>query len=158
MRLQEPKATVVIAIICVRVGIQRPRIHEERYRTASFRRISSIRSETSVSPLLPALAARNRRLPPPPRCASIASLVSSEIVFFLRAASWRRRASRSSVSFTVVRFMVCQHIKAGGCERTPREGLVPTSPHGLEWDYVWDLESDPPAGSEAGGAHTCGHG
>ena len=157
MRLQELKATVVIAIICVRVGIQRPRIHEERYRTASFRRISSIRSETSVSPLLPAFAARNRRLPPPPRCASIASLVSSEIVFFLRAASWRRRASRSSVSFTVVRFMVCQHTKTGGCEDSQR-GALPTSPHGLEWDYVWDLGLDPPAGSEAGGAHTCGHG
>jgi hypothetical protein len=29
-----------------------------------------------------------------------------------RSASWRRRASRSSDSLTVVRFMVCQHIIA----------------------------------------------
>jgi hypothetical protein len=30
-----------------------------------------------------------------------------------RAASCRRRASRSSGSFTVVRFMICQHTNGG---------------------------------------------
>ena len=110
MVLQELEARVVVPVVGVDVGVQGSRVDEQRYRFTSARRISSIRSEMSEWPLCPAPAARSLRFPlRSPRCASIASRVSSETVVSRRSASCRNRASRSSGSFTVVRFMVCQH-------------------------------------------------
>ena len=86
--------------------------------------ISSIRSEMSACPLRPAPAAPSWRRAPPPTCASSAARVTSAIVVPRRCASWRRRASRSSGSLTVVRFTGCQHTMHGaqprGCQALHR--------------------------------------
>jgi hypothetical protein len=106
MGLEQLKALAVMVVVRIDVGVQRAGVDEQGYRATSSRRISSIRTETSCEPLLPAAEAISlRRSGPPPRCASIASRVSSDTVEPLRSASWRSRASRSSESFTVVRFM-----------------------------------------------------
>jgi hypothetical protein len=53
---------VVVSVIGVDVGIERPGVDDERgYCATSAARISSIRSETSLRPLRPAAAAPNRR-------------------------------------------------------------------------------------------------
>ena len=110
MILEEPQALGMVLVVGVDIGVQRPGIDEESYDATSARRISSIRSEMSECPLRPEPAAMRRRFSfRPPRCASIASRVSSETVVSRRSASCRRRASSSSGSFTVVRFTVCQH-------------------------------------------------
>jgi hypothetical protein len=106
MGLEKFEARLVVSIVSIDVGVERSGVDDQRDEPNSAARISSIRSEISVRPLAPAPAARSRLRPVrPPRCASIASLVISEIVVPRRCASWRRRASRSSGNFTVVRIM-----------------------------------------------------
>ena len=103
MLREQIQAGRVMSIVCVDVGVERPGIDDQRDAGTSLARISSMRSEMSEQPLRPAAAAPRRRRGP--RWCSIASLVSSEIVMLRRAASWRRRASSSNGSLTVVRFM-----------------------------------------------------
>jgi len=118
MGLQQLEAFGVMVVIRVDVRVQRTGVNQQSYRRTSARRISSIRTDTSAAPLRPAPAASRRRRPRrPPRCSSIASRVTSEMVTPRRCASCRSRASRSSGSFTVVRFMVCQHT----CPERPRD-------------------------------------
>ena len=110
MLLEKLKALGMVAVVCIDVGVQGPGVDQERYGRTSARRISSIRSEMSDRPLAPAPAAISRRRPLwEPKCSSMASLVTSETVVARRSASWRRRASNSSGSLTVVLFTVCQH-------------------------------------------------
>ena len=79
---------MVVPIVSIDVRKERPGIDDQSDEPNSIARISSIRSEMSVRPLAPAPAARNRLRPArPPRCASIASLVTSEIVVPRRCAS-----------------------------------------------------------------------
>jgi hypothetical protein len=86
--LEELEAVVVVVVVGVDVRVEGPRVDDERYRTTSARRISSIRTETSPTPLWPAPAASRARRPRrPPRWTSIASRVSSEIVTPRRSAS-----------------------------------------------------------------------
>ncbi|MGH3328514.1 MAG: hypothetical protein ACRDPT_12085 [Streptomycetales bacterium] len=85
MRLQQRNAGTVVAVVGVDVGVERPGVDDDGYGVTSVRKISSMRSDTSVRPLRPAAAAPRRR--GPPRCASIASRVSSEMVRSRRAAS-----------------------------------------------------------------------
>ncbi len=54
---EKRQAGVMVLIIGVDVGVQRPGVDKERYRPTSCRRISSMRSEMSAWPLRPALAA-----------------------------------------------------------------------------------------------------
>ena len=111
VRLEELQALGMVSIVRVDVGVQGPGVDDQRDPGTSAASISSIRSETSERPLWPAAAASSRRRPRlPPRSDSIASRVSSEMVVPRRSASCRKRASSSSGSLTVVRFMVCQHI------------------------------------------------
>lgn len=106
MSLKKFEARLVMLIVSIDVSEERSGVDDQRDEPNSVARISSIRSEMSVRPLAPAPAARSRRRPVrPPRCASMASRVISEIVIPRRCASWRSRASRSSGSLTVVRFM-----------------------------------------------------
>lgn len=86
MMQQEVETRLVVPIVLIDVRVERTRIDEERYRRASRRRICSIFRAVSRRPLLPALAAISFRRPPP-RCDSIASRVTSEIVEPRRAAS-----------------------------------------------------------------------
>lgn len=124
-----------MAIVGVYVGIQRPGVDQKRYRSISCRRISSIRSAMSFRPLCPAPVANSRRRPascrPTTRCASIASRVISDTVMPRRSASCRSRESSSSESFTVVRFMVCQHTISPcmpwGCEAEAHGLHCPTA-------------------------------
>jgi hypothetical protein len=110
MSLQELKTCRVMGVVEIDVGVERTSVDDQSDAGTSAARISSIRSETSERPLLPAPAAKSRRLvPPPPRCASMAWRVNSETVVPRRSASCRSRASSSSGSFTEVRLMVCQH-------------------------------------------------
>jgi len=110
MLLEQMKTLFMVSVVSVDIGVQRACVDQYRYRATSARRISSIRSEMSECPLWPTPAAIRRRWERrPPRCDSMASLVSSETVVRRRAASWRSLASSSSGSLTVVRFMVCQH-------------------------------------------------
>ena len=68
MGLEQFEALGVVVVICVDVGVERAGVEEEGYRETSSRRISSIRTETSCEPLLPAAEAINFRRPdPPPR-------------------------------------------------------------------------------------------
>lgn len=61
------EARFVMGVVGVDVGVQRPRVDEQRgYRSTSAARISSMRSETSLRPLRPAFAASSRRRPAPP--------------------------------------------------------------------------------------------
>jgi len=107
---EELLASVVKCIRSVDEGVERSGVDDQRDRRLSARRISSIRTEMSRSPLRPAAADKNfRRSPPTIR--SIAARVRSEIVTPRRSASCRSRASSQSGNFTVVRRMVCQHIK-----------------------------------------------
>lgn len=88
MRLEEFEALGVMVVVCVDVGVERTGIDEKRYRETSSRRISSMRTEMSCEPLLPAADAISFRRPDPaPRCASMASLVSSDTVEPRRSAS-----------------------------------------------------------------------
>jgi len=113
--LEELEAFVVVVVVRVDVRVERPSVDDECYRTTSARRISSIRTETSPTPLRPAPAASSARRPRRrPRWASIASRVRSEIVMPRRSASCRNRASKSSGSLTVVLFTVCQHTIGAG--------------------------------------------
>ena len=124
MCLEQFETRVVVAVVSVYVGEQRPSVDDQCDEPNSAVRISSIRSEMSVRPLDPVPAARSRRRPPPPRCASMASRVISEIVVPRRCASWRSRASRSSGSLTVVRFMYASIPARGGSERRPAHGVA----------------------------------
>jgi hypothetical protein len=106
MGLEEVETFAVMVVAGVNVRVQRTSVDEEGYCDASSRKISSMRTEMSWQPLRPAAAAINFRRPRRlPRWASIASLVRSDTVKPRRCASWRSRASSSSGSFTVVRFM-----------------------------------------------------
>lgn len=109
VRLQQFEARRMVRVVRVDVRIERAGVDDQRDGADSARMISSTRSEMSVRPLRPAAAAPSRRRSPPPRCASSALRVISAMVVPRRCASWRRRASRSSGSFTVVRTMGCQH-------------------------------------------------
>ncbi len=81
VRLEQLEALLVVGVVGVDVGIERPSVDDQRDPGPSVARISSIRSETSDRPLRPAAAARSRRrVRLAPRCASIASRVSSETV------------------------------------------------------------------------------
>ncbi len=106
---EQLQAGSVMGVVGVDVGVEGPGVEDQRDGAISEARISSIRSETSLWPLRPLAAALRRRRPPAPRCCSSAVRVMSAIVTPRRSASWRRRASRSSGSFTVVRRMGCQH-------------------------------------------------
>lgn len=103
---EQVETRVVVTVVAVDVGVQRPGIDDQRDEPTSLARISSMRSEMSERPLAPAPAARNRRLPcGAARSVSIASLVSADTVTPRLSASCRSRASRSSGSLTVVRCM-----------------------------------------------------
>ena len=68
MGLEQFKTRGVVIVVCVDVGIERAGVDEESYRETSSRRISSMRTETSCEPLLPAAEAINLRRPDlPPR-------------------------------------------------------------------------------------------
>ena len=110
MALQQPAAATVLGVVRVVGRVQRTGVRYQRP-ASSDRSISSIRRETSLLPLSPG-APRWRRPDGPTRWVTMASRVSSDTVIPSRSASWRRRASRSSGSLTVVRFTVCQHIIA----------------------------------------------
>ena len=106
MGFEQIEAGRVVPVVGVDVRVQRAGLDDQCDAPTSLARISSIRSEMSCRPLDPAAAASNRRrVRGPPRCASMASRVSSDTVVPRRSASWRSRASRSSGSFTVVRCM-----------------------------------------------------
>jgi hypothetical protein len=100
----------MVLVVGIDVGVERAGIDQQSYRPASWRRISSMRSDTSVRPLRPAFAPPNCRPESSPKWTKIASRVSSEMVVPRLSASCRSRASTSSGSFMVVRFMICQHI------------------------------------------------
>lgn len=62
---KQRKAGLVVSVVFVDVGVQRPGVDQEGYRRASRRKICSIFLAVSRWPLLPAFAAINlRRLPP----------------------------------------------------------------------------------------------
>lgn len=67
--LEQLECGIVMSIVSVDVGVERPSVDDKRgYRATSAARISSIRSETSRRPLRPALAAPSRRrVDGPPR-------------------------------------------------------------------------------------------
>lgn len=69
MGLEDFEALLVMPVVTVDVGIERPSINDEGDQATSARRIFSICSDTSDRPLAPAPAARRRRrpFPPPPR-------------------------------------------------------------------------------------------
>jgi hypothetical protein len=68
MGLEQFEALGVVVVVCVDVGVERAGVDEEGYGETSSRRISSMRTETSCEPLLPAAEAINFRRPdPPPR-------------------------------------------------------------------------------------------
>lgn len=92
MRLKQRKTCFVVAIILVDVGVKRSGVNQKSYLVASRRRISSMRRAVFLRPLRPAFAAMNRRRPLP-KCDSMASLVTSEMVLPLLAASCLNRAS-----------------------------------------------------------------
>ena len=100
---QEIEAGRVMPVVGVDVGVEGAGVNDQCDSGTSDARISSMRSDTSARPLRPAAAAPSRRRGP--RWLSMASLVSSEMVIPRRCASWRRRASSSSGSLTVVRIM-----------------------------------------------------
>jgi hypothetical protein len=126
MGLEELKTCNVVCVVEVDVGVERTGVDNQRDAGTSAARISSIRSETSERPLLPAPAARSRRRGPAlPRCASMAWRVNSETVVPRRSASCRRRASSSSGSFTEVRRMVCQHTAVASGDVCPAGETIP---------------------------------
>lgn len=63
MGFEKFKALGMMVVICVDVSIKRTSIDDERYWETSSRRISSMRTETSCNPLLPAADAINLRRP-----------------------------------------------------------------------------------------------
>ena len=68
VRLEQFEALGVVVLVCVDVGVERASVDEKGYWETSSRRISSMRTETSCVPLLPAAEAINFRRPdPPPR-------------------------------------------------------------------------------------------
>lgn len=125
MRLEERQADLVIAIVLVDVCVQGAGVDNQRDRRASRRMISSIRRAVLRRPLRPAFAAIRRRRPRPPKCASMASRVTSAMVVPRRAASCRSLASVSLLSFTVVRFMVCQHTQGEPVGQLARAAYEP---------------------------------
>ena len=103
---EQVQACGVVPVVAIDVGVEGAGVDDQRDGRTSLARISSIRSEMSSRPLAPAPAASSCRLPGwAPSKFSIASRVSSDTVLPRRSASWRRRASSSSGSFTVVRCM-----------------------------------------------------
>jgi hypothetical protein len=86
--LEKVQARFVVLVVGVEIGVKRASVNDDANdcRPISLRRISSIRSEMSLRPLRPDPAAISR-LRGPPRYASIASRVSSEMVMPRRAAS-----------------------------------------------------------------------
>lgn len=65
--LEQLETRSVVSVVGVDVGIERACVDEQRgYRSASAPRISSMRSEMSLRPLRPVLAASSRRRPRPP--------------------------------------------------------------------------------------------
>ncbi len=103
MGLEQLQAGGMVPVVAIDVGVEGPGVDDQCDGWTSLARISSIRSEISARPLAPAPAASSLRLPCwAPSRFSIASRVSSDTVLPRRSASWRRRASSSSDSFTVV--------------------------------------------------------
>lgn len=141
MSLDQLEALDVMVIVLIDIGVEGPGVDEDGYRVTSVRKISSIRTETSCWPLRPAFAASICRRPSlrAPRCVSIASRVSSETVIRLRSASWRSRASKSSGSFSVVRFMVCQHTAPHSDSSVSRSAGAHPS-YRDAWDVRWALD------------------
>lgn len=103
--LQQLQAGGMMSVLSVDVGVEGTSVEDQGDGVISVRRISSMRSETSLRPLLPAPAAPRRRRCPAPRCSSSAVRVTAAIVTPRCSASWRKRASRLSGSLTVVRFI-----------------------------------------------------
>lgn len=56
---EEIKGLVMVPVVGVDVGVERPGVDQDRYLATSAARISSIRSEMSSRPLRPAAAARS---------------------------------------------------------------------------------------------------
>lgn len=65
VRLEDFEALLVVPVVTVYVGIERPRVDDEGDQATSARRIFSICSDTSETPLAPAPAASRRRRPRP---------------------------------------------------------------------------------------------
>ena len=59
MGQEEFKRLVMVSVVGVDVGVERPGVDQDRYFATSAARISSIRSEMSSRPLRPAPAARS---------------------------------------------------------------------------------------------------
>ena len=59
MGQEEIKGLVMVPVIGVDVGVERPCVDQDRYLATSAARISSILSEMSSRPLRPAAAARS---------------------------------------------------------------------------------------------------
>ena len=123
MGFKELQACFMVVVVRVDVGVKRTGIDDQRDRRASCRMISSMWRAVSRRPLRPAFAAMRFRRALPPTRASIASRVTSAIVLPRRVASWRNFASRSSGSFTVIRFMAYQRIYTNRATST-RCGLL----------------------------------
>lgn len=65
---EQLEALGVVVVVCVDVRVEGAGVDKESYWETSLRRISSMRTETSDEPLLPAAAAINLRRPVrPPR-------------------------------------------------------------------------------------------
>jgi uncharacterized membrane protein HdeD (DUF308 family) len=127
VRLQELERLLVMRVVGVDVGVERAGVDDDPgYRRTSAARISSMRSDTSVRPLRPAFAAPRRRRPGgPTRYASSASRLMSEMVTPRRWASCRRRASKDSGIFTVVRRMYASiPSHPAGSAPSARRGII----------------------------------
>ena len=75
---EQVEACVVVRVVGVDVRVERPGVDDQCDDCCSARKISSMRSETSLRPLRPAPAAPSlRRVLLLPRCASSASRVTS---------------------------------------------------------------------------------
>ncbi len=132
MSPEEVQGFLVVPVIGVDIGVERTSIDDDGYRATSAASISSMRSEMSSRPLLPAPAALNFRARPP-RWVSMASRVRSEMVTPRRSASCRSKASRSSGSLTVVRCMICQHtLTTGGRVKSVANPGFPAQPSAVE--------------------------
>jgi hypothetical protein len=67
MRLEKLEGRSVVGVVRVDVGVEGTRVDDDPgYRLTSAARISSIRADTSLTPLWPALAAPSRRRPEVP--------------------------------------------------------------------------------------------
>lgn len=63
MGLQQLRARLVVLIVGIDVGVERTRVNDDGYGVTSLPKISSIRSEMSCRPLLPAARAPSTRRP-----------------------------------------------------------------------------------------------